>query len=41
MGTEAAERSAETGADSVLHPWLNWKPKLNGSFTRDGISMEW
>jgi hypothetical protein len=41
MGTEAAERSAEEGPDSVLHPWLNLQPSLNGSFTRDGLTMEW
>lgn len=41
MGTDAAERSAEQGADSVLYPWINWQPTLNGSFTRDGIHMDW
>lgn len=41
MGTEVAERSAEEGADSVLYPWLNWSPSLNGSFTRDGTQLEW
>jgi hypothetical protein len=41
MGSEAAERTAEQGADSVLYPWLNWQPQLNGSFTRDGITLDW
>lgn len=41
MGSEVAERTAEQGADSVLYPWLNWQPQLNGSFTRDGTTLDW
>jgi hypothetical protein len=41
MGTEAATRSAEEGAASVLWPWLNWKGELAGSFTRDGNKQDW
>jgi hypothetical protein len=41
MGSEAADRTAEQGADSVLYPWLNWQPQLNGSFTRDGTTLDW
>jgi NAD(P)-dependent dehydrogenase (short-subunit alcohol dehydrogenase family) len=41
MGTDKAERSAAEGADSVLWPWLNWQPQLNGGFTRDGVTLEW
>jgi hypothetical protein len=41
MGTLKAERSAAAGADSLLWPWEHWQPGLNGSFTRDGIALEW
>jgi len=41
MGTDAANRSSEQGADSVLWPFTHWDTKLAGSFTRDGETMEW
>uniref|UniRef100_A0A383VG77 Uncharacterized protein n=1 Tax=Tetradesmus obliquus TaxID=3088 RepID=A0A383VG77_TETOB len=41
LGTQAAERSAEEGATSVLHPYFHWQPSLHGTFTRDGTLLDW
>ena len=41
MGTDAANRSSDQGADSVLWPFTHWDTKLAGSFTRDGEIMDW
>jgi hypothetical protein len=43
MGTAAAERSAEQGADSILAPYRQHAKgaSVNGTFSRDGEEIEW
>jgi hypothetical protein len=44
MGTQAADRSAQQGAASILWPYerrAEMPDGANGSFTRDGGALPW